>query len=138
MILQNMFIVLQVSTHGAFGRGLKYPGKDPGDHKNHETLPVEVGKALVPIFKRLSDGDLLRRCSCAKTQNANESMHNLICRYCPKGTYVGRKTIETAVSLAVCQFSMGATHRSLLCSILGIQEGIPQITFCHKTNLKRC
>ena len=61
-----------------FWQRAKAAGKDPGDHKNHETLPEEVVKALVPIFERLSDGDLLRRCSRAKTQNANESMHHLI------------------------------------------------------------
>jgi len=112
-------------------------GKDPGDHKNHETLPVEVGKTLVPIFRRLSDDGLLKRCSRAKTQNANESMHNLIWRYSPKGTYVGRKTLETAVALAVCQFTMGATYRSMLCNILGICEKAPLKAFSHKKNLKR-
>ena len=120
-----------------FWQRAKAAGKDPGDHKDHETLPVEVGKALVPIFRRLSDDGLLKSCSRAKTQNANESLHNLIWRYCPKGTYVGRKTLETAVALAVCQFTRGATYRSLLCSILGICENAPQKTFSYKKNLKR-
>ena len=87
-----------------FCQTVKAAGKDPGNHKDHETLPVEVGKALVPIFRMLSDDGLLKRCLRAETQNANESLHNLIWRYCPKGTYVGRKTLETAVALAVCQF----------------------------------
>ena len=54
-----------------FWQRAKAAGKDPGDHKYHETLPVEVGNALVPIFRRLSNDGLLKRCSRAKTQNAN-------------------------------------------------------------------
>ena len=119
-----------------FWQRAKAAGKDPGDHEYHETLPVEVGKALVPIFRRLSNDGLLKRCSRAETQNANESLHNLIWRYCPKGTYVGRKTLETAVALAVCQFTSGATYRALLCSILGICEKAPQKTFGYQKSLK--
>eukprot|EP00795_Rhopilema_esculentum_P000838 gene838-10581_t len=34
---------------------------DPGTHKDHDTLPMDIGKKLVPIFKRLSDEVLLER-----------------------------------------------------------------------------
>ena len=73
----------------------------------------------------------------ANTQNTNESMHNLVWRYCPKGTYVGRKTVEIAVSHAIYQFSVGDTYRYILCGILGIQEGPPQITFYYMMKLKK-
>ena len=52
--------------------------RTPGSHTEHETLPAEIGKKLVPIFQRLSDEQLLRRCLRAKTQNPNESFHNVI------------------------------------------------------------
>ncbi len=97
--------------------------KDPGPHRDHETLPTEVGKKLVPIFRRLSDEQLLKRCSRSMTQNANESLHNLVWRLCPKATFVGRKTLQTAVSLAICQFSMGATFQVALCKALNIVPG---------------
>ena len=89
-------------------------GKEQGSHKEHETLPADIGKRLVPIFNRLSDEDLLKRCVHAKTQNANESFHNIIWKIAPKAIFVGRKTIETAVSLAACQFTMGASFRTVL------------------------
>ena len=79
----------------------------PGPHSDHETLPVEIGKQLVPIFQRLSDTDLLKRCSRNKTQNPNESFHKVIWKICPKTTYIGRRTVQTAVALAACQFIMG-------------------------------
>ena len=77
-------------------------GKEQGSHKEHETLSADIGKQMVPIFKRLSDENLLKRCVHAKTQNTNESFHNNIWKIAPKAIFVGRKTIETAVSLAAC------------------------------------
>ena len=88
-------------------------GKEPGTHKDHETLGVEIGKKMVPIFQRLTDEELLKRCSRKKTQNANESLHNLIWKLCPKAVFVSRKTMETAVALAFSQFSIGASFRQI-------------------------
>ena len=112
-------------------------GKNPGDHKENDTIPVEVGKKLVLIFQRLSDEDLLKRCSRAKTQNANKSMHNLIWKICPKSNYVGRITIDIAVALAASQFSMGASHKVLLCKMLGIEPGSALQFTSQKKDLKR-
>ena len=35
---------------------------EPGTQKDHETVPSDVGKCLVPIFQRLSEENLLNRC----------------------------------------------------------------------------
>ena len=96
---------------------------DPGSHKEHETLPSDIGRRLVPIFQRLSEDNLLKRCVRNKTQNPNESLHSTIWKYCPKAIFVGRKTMETAVALAVCRFSMGSSFQQTLCRIVGIQSG---------------
>ena len=95
----------------------------PGAHKEHDTLPPEIGSRLVPIFQRLSDEKLLERCSRKKTQNPNESLHQLIWKICPKSIYVGRRTLKAAVALAACQFSMGATFKVLLLNLLGMEAG---------------
>ena len=95
----------------------------PGPHKDHETLSPDIGKKLVPIFLRLSDEALLKRCSRTKTQNANESVHNIIWKLCPKSTFVGRRTLKAAVSLAMCQFAMGATFRVVLLRTLNLVPG---------------
>ena len=99
-------------------------GETPESHKEHETLPADIGKKLAPIFQRLSQESLLKRCARNKTQNPNESLHNIIWKYCPKATFAGRTTMETAVSCAVCQFSKGATSRSTICKVLGIEPGL--------------
>ena len=109
----------------------------PGPHKDHETLSPEIGAKLVPIFTRLSNTDLLIRCTRNKTQNPNESLHHLVWKFCPKATYAGLKTMETAVTLAVCQFQMGASFRIVLCRILGIQPGVNLAKSSQEKDMKR-
>ena len=72
--------------------------EEPGSHKDHEPLPADVGKLLVPIFQRLSEESLLTRCMRARTKNANESLHQIVWKFCPKAMYAGKRTIETAVA----------------------------------------
>ena len=73
----------------------------------------------MPIFQRLSEENLLNWCARNKTQNPNEALHNVIWKYCPKATFVGRTTMETAV----CRFSVGSTCRIMLCKLLGNMSG---------------
>ena len=109
----------------------------PGSHSEHETLPPEVGRRLVPIFRRLSEEGLLKRCAQHKTQNANESLHNLVWRICPKINFVGKRTFKTAVGLAICNFGMGASSKGLLFKALNMQTGIVLERTIHKENVKR-
>lgn len=97
--------------------------ESPGPHKDHETIPGEVGKKLVPIFQRLTEDNLLQRCRRNRTQNPNESLHNLIWQYCPKIRFAGRYSVEGATCMAICQFSLGATFRETLCKSIGIDPG---------------
>ena len=111
--------------------------EQPGSHKHHDTISAEVGKQLVPIFERLTEPDLLKRCTRAMTQNANESLHNMIWKICPKTIFVGRKTMETAVAIAACQFSMGATFKVALCKALGVDPGSSLVKFAARESRKR-
>lgn len=111
--------------------------RTPGEHKEHDTLPAEVGKKLVPIFERLSDVNLLKRCVRGKTQNPNESFHGLIWKFCPKTIFNGRKVIETAVNLAACQFSMGSTFKVVLCHVLKIAPMQNMLMSANEKNAKR-
>ena len=112
-------------------------GSTPGSHSEHETLSPDVGQKLVPIFRRLTEENLLKRCTRNRTQNPNESLHNIIWRLCPKSTFVGRRTVETAATLAICQFSMGASFRKVLCEIIGTEMGSYSEEFVRKKSLKR-
>ena len=132
IIIRSIITVHLVKVLGALAK--KEP---PGSHKSHATLPSDVGKKLVPIFKRLSEDGLLQRCARSRTQNTNESLHNMIWRFCPKSTFAGKRTIEMAVALAVCQFSIGDSFTSVLCRILGIEQGLHSQVFARKKTLKR-
>ena len=99
-------------------------GVAPGKHKEHETLPPEIGKKMVPIFHRLTEEKLLSRCTLNRTQNNNESLHSLVWSFCPKRNFVGRMTIENAVCMAILQFSMGSNFKDVLCKMLGFSPGV--------------
>ena len=45
-----------------------------------------VAKEMIPIYERLSDPNLLKRMIRGKTQNANESLHNVIWSRVPCGS----------------------------------------------------
>ena len=111
--------------------------EDPGGHNEHETLPLDIGRKLVPVFQRLTDDGLLKRCCRGKTQNPNESLHNIIWKLCPKTMFAGRNTVETAVALAICQFSMGATFKSVLCKVLSMEAGSYMEEKARRASLKR-
>ena len=124
-------------TSWCFWQRATAKSEDPGSHKEHETLPSDIGKMLVPIFRRLADDGLLKRCSSNKTQNPNESLQNNVWKLCPKTIFSGRKTVETAVSLAACQFSMGASFKSTLCKVLNMEAGSFMEEASRKKDLKR-
>ena len=57
------------------------------------------------------------------TQNTNGSLHAIIWKICRKAIFVERKNVETAMAIAACQFSMGATFKVTLCKTLGMEPG---------------
>ena len=76
--------------------------------KHDPPIPREASEQLVPLFKRLSDRELLGRCMSLGTSNANESLHAVIWRRAPKAVYSSRKTVEIAVAMGVVQFNNGS------------------------------
>ena len=111
--------------------------EEPGSHTGHETLPVDIGKKLVPIFQRLSDPKLLSRCSRNMTQNANEALHHILWKIVPKSIYVGRKTMQTAMAFAVCKYTMGASFQSLICKVMQLEPGTALKEAARKRDLTR-
>ena len=66
--------------------------------KSHKLMSVQLNekafKFLKPLFERLSEPELLERCSRGATQNANESLHAQIWRKCPKEVFVSKSRIH--------------------------------------------
>ena len=81
-----------------------------------------IHKMILPVFRKLSKDDLLKRCLHGKTQNANESLNGLIWQRCPKAMICGRKTVEIAAASAVIHFNDGPAAMNSVLSRLGISK----------------
>lgn len=82
--------------------------------KSHSTMKTKLSENIVskilPVYQRLASTELLSRCAKGKTQNANESLHSLIWKNCPKETFVSKKRLEIAVVAAVGEFNFGCVN----------------------------
>jgi len=86
-------------------------------HKN--SLPAAVMEAIKPVFKDLTHPDLLQKCLEGYTQNPNESINNLIWKFCPKRKNHGLTTVNTAVALAIGVFNDGSVTYARVMKELG-------------------
>lgn len=74
---------------------------------NHFHFPEIILLEIKPIFKQLSDAQLLGKCSKGKSQNPNESLNNVIWSCLPKRTFVTLPTLQFEVFEAVLSFNDG-------------------------------
>ena len=74
---------------------------------HHDSIPPAVFAAMKPVYERLTDPQLLQRCTRMATQNTNESLNGTIWHICPKESFCGPDTVEAAVYLAVATFNHG-------------------------------
>ena len=79
-------------------RGLPTP-------KHNPTLSSDIGQYVFPIFKRLTEDDLLKHAKML-TQNANESFNSTIWRRCDKEHFAHFPDVQTAVVLSVLNFNI--------------------------------
>lgn len=104
---------------------------------NKHKLPVFVTELMKPVFERLSDSDLLKRCEHGGTQNSNESFHHLIWSKCPKEIFSSRKRIELAVSEATVIYNDGYTGRVKLLRAYGLNVGERELSYARQKDLRR-
>ena len=69
-------------------------------------------------YNRLGSHDLLEKCLGGYTQNANEALHQLVWKLCPKHLFLGTSEVKCGASLAVCQFNDGVS------SFFGLAESL--------------
>ncbi len=106
-------------------------------YKHHDVLPQAIVQVVKPIFKRLSDSNLLKRCLHGGTQNQNESFNNLVWLYCPKSGHAEGRVIETAVGLAVCHFNNGMSAEERIMQRLGLSPGLFLRHMCSELDKER-
>ena len=54
----------------------------------------------MPIFRDLSNENLLEKCLHSHTRNDNEAINSVIWRKCPKDVFVSKKVLEITVASA--------------------------------------
>lgn len=89
-------------------RSAEAKGGEPPKHKYN--LPPHVATAMLPIFQRLSEPGLLKRCLGAKTQNAAESFHSTIWTILPKAQHASLFAVECGVAEAICRYNAGVVR----------------------------
>ncbi|GFX59168.1 uncharacterized protein TNCV_936831 [Trichonephila clavipes] len=113
--------------------GFKKAEASGKSYKHKNNLPVAVVEAMRPIFRDLSHPDLLKKCLHGKTQNPNESFHNVVWSRVPKATFVQIETLSLGVYDAVCSFNDGNVSKLKMLQKNGRRtRGI--FSKCHETS----
>ena len=97
--------------------------KIPYDHTEHFHLPSAVMENIKPIFKDLSEPDLLKNSLHGKTQNPNESVNSVIWARLPKTVFVTIKTLHLGTYDAISTFNKGNVVRCAVFKKLGLVVG---------------
>ena len=90
------------------------------DYHHKPPLHDDVIKAIRPTLEQLSSDNLLERCVGSFTQNANESLNNLIWRKVAKVQHTGAHIVT---NIAASTFNEGASVYSLIMHALEINVG---------------
>lgn len=89
------------------------------------------------MYENLSDENLLQRCVGGFTQNANESLNNMIWRIAPKIQTSGALIVKIAANTAACTFNEGATTYLLMIQALDIDVGRNCAAYCENDDRAR-
>ncbi|KAJ8680296.1 hypothetical protein QAD02_016083 [Eretmocerus hayati] len=79
--------------------------------KSHSSMGIYLNELVVecitPVYERLTEKNLLKRCTEKATQNANEALHSLVWKKCSKNTSSSKDKVEIAAAYAVAEFNLG-------------------------------
>ncbi|GFR76302.1 hypothetical protein ElyMa_000478500 [Elysia marginata] len=112
----------------------------PGPHKKLVHTPLKsklLMPYLKPMYERLADENLLHQCLRGATQNANESLHNVIWSKCPKTKFCSARKLQFAAVFAIGEFNFGSFSTMELRSYLGIPIGYhgSRLALCRQQKL---
>ena len=91
------------------------------EYHHKDPIPEAIVQLLKPIYARLGSRLLLEKCVPGYTQNANESLHSLVWKFCPKVQFLSKDAVETAYALVVCCFNDGAISLASVSRRLGLE-----------------
>ena len=114
-------------------------GEVPDSHEDkvHHKLAFDVAQEMLPVYRRMSDPNLLKRLAKGKTQNPNECLHSVLWSRCPKTIFVGRHRIQGAAASAVAAFNGGCSQLTHLMDSLAIEYNEVTNASVTETNPRR-
>ena len=92
---------------------------EPYQHKK-KPIPSAIVQLLKSVYARLGNTELLKKCLDGYHQNANESLHSLVWKFCPKVLHMGSNNVELACALAVMCFNDGSASLANVCDTMKI------------------
>ena len=93
-------------------------GSAPPTTRQPYLSPAEFARA-VEVFKVFGSLSFCNTITLGKTQNANESLHNMLWHNSPKSKHVGQKSLSASTALAVLSFNDGSLSYSRVMEELG-------------------
>ena len=93
------------------------------NYNDDKRLPSVFQKILKPIFDRLSDDALLKRCLMGVTQNQNEALHGMLWGQCPKTQFCGKRKVVIAACQTIGKFNIGASSIANLMKLCSMKIG---------------
>ena len=112
--------------------------KAKGESFTHKRpIPPAIVPLLRPMYARLGSRELLEKCVDGYTQNANEALHNIVWRLCPKGLFLYKVGVDIACALAVASYNDGSRSLSDLVDLLKLEPTQSTRGFLCKKDLKR-
>nr|XP_012224229.1 PREDICTED: uncharacterized protein LOC105673283 [Linepithema humile] len=100
-------------------------------------LSNKVFEAIRPIYEDLSRDKLLNRCLGGYTQNSNESFNSTVWHLAPKNYSSGKKILQIASDIAVCNFNDGLINVLRIMKVMDINIGPQSYNFCLETYAAR-
>ena len=108
------------------------------DFKNNDPhLDPVFLEFLLPLYTRLSDKKLLKKCVPGFSQNTNESLNALVWNRCPKHKKKGYRHIAIAAGSASLHFNVGASGRHAVMDEMKIPAGSKMVLQSTKKDKKR-
>ena len=111
--------------------------KSTNRYKPGPGLPLDIISELKPLFARLSNEELLKKCLHGRTQNQNESFHGVLWDRVPKATYVGKDIFEIGVFDAVVHFNEGYSAILEVFREIGLSPGFFTQKWCKQMDISR-
>ena len=106
-------------------------------HKSKGGLPLDVRKAIIPVYNDLCEPANLAKCLHGKTQNSNESYNGMIWNRVPKAHHVGLQTLKLGVYDTIAHFNMGAKASLDILKDMNVTPGVYTTKLAQSINARR-